>query len=988
MKEPSPPPSVSSARGTGTSRGVARARGIGREGAQRVPSARGRRGGVPREQRGALSAGQTGLVQGVEVPHAVAVAQAEPHQQRRGGPDGQVDGKRELPLVRAGREHRAVVPWVAPEASGQQAPALVRGPHGLRKVPPRADEVQQVGARVAVASSTVQAKHGIRKLQRCLPRGLLVQKRPLRVVERHKPALGAERVALAVLLEVRKCGLDPARVEHHRHDRGDGQELDPVHKESLLAKVRLELHQQIVQDTNHGVLVLLGVDLLVWRDVPVVIGGVDLHQHHGLSNLHQQLGLRGQAIQVDSVPSVHSLAGGLLVLPVGIGHDAESPRVSHVPVKVTEAGEVRVRRAWVGNVSDEDQHLLVVALCPVGVELGHDCGTVDEVAVVEVVIVVVRIAEVEVGVLERGALQPRLVVGADGVSSRWRPLLLNPNVLASAGNQTSPGLVIDKQVLRLMVQPSGEIAAKPVQHVVGNLGLPQLVRDQHNACHLGQQLARIVWVNHPLLHIPRQIKRSVRVVAAALEVVHDGGDLRTVGGANPRNWLRGVQQPPNVARYLHSEAVTASVEVTPAEDHPGRAVAGQQAEVVRQRDHRHQPSGQSGPAPVVLEVERHRDHPADVVRAQDRALRAHVAPDIQGCLVVGDVGIVVDVGHVGGGTMRGDVVQACGAVVHQGHSNDPREALLWGQEVARWAGLALHSSSRRDPHHPLLVTVAQHRGELVPRVLGSVAGDLLPIQGEAPNPLEGSDGGGRCVGVLHGHVGAAVQNSRLHGGPPLHGEADLVGPFHAITARPASVDHPVPVDNVLHNVALRHDPRVGDFHPVLDDVEHVGELGNIVLPDRARGEGGGSPPLVRRGASGLVKAQQVLAGADVGLALDCGIALVHGVPHGNRVEGLGQHVGGVLRHRQRLLRGPRGERLLVPSLSLVGARRRSLRGLRLQDASHQPAHLRANLRVLHDHYRLASRSGGANPGALHAVRHGHRVDQFPIKILVLDTVPL
>lgn len=53
--------------------------------------------------------------------------------------------------------------------------------------------------------------------------------------------------------------------------------------------------------------------------------------------------------------------------------------------------------------------------------------------VVEVVVVVVRVPEVEVRVAESGALQLRLVVGADGVPVGLRPLLhLNPDVPVQA----------------------------------------------------------------------------------------------------------------------------------------------------------------------------------------------------------------------------------------------------------------------------------------------------------------------------------------------------------------------------------------------------------------------------------------------------------------------------------------------------------------------------------------------------------------------------
>mmetsp|Transcript_110520 Transcript_110520/g.191530 ORF Transcript_110520/g.191530 Transcript_110520/m.191530 type:complete len:553 (-) Transcript_110520:1412-3070(-) len=433
------------------------------------------------------------------------------------------------------------------------ARGLIRHPAFPLVVSPGRNEVQRVGQTITITAGCLQSEHLVGQGHGLSPGRVLVDHSVLRDHEGDKATLGAEGVP-AVFLEAREAPLDPIGVEHEVHNRRDGQELDPMDEEPVGTEVGLELHDQVVNDPHHGVMELLRVDVDVLGDVPVKVGADGLHLHHGLPRQGDQRLVGGFAVEVDPVPGVDGLAGRLLPLSVRVRVDAEGPRVPHEEVEVPEGGEVLVFRTWVGNVPDQGKHLLVVLLGPGLVELGDDGGGVDEVPVVEVVVVVVGVAEIEVGVRQRGALQLGRVVAADWIPVRLRPIPpLDPDVLAAAGDHPAPGLVVDQEVLGGVVQPAGDVSSHAVQHLVPGIGFRQLIRNEDQATHLGQELTHVVGVDHAVLHVVTDVVVLIRGLVPAHQRPTDGLQLLLVWLSDPGDIVAGVEQRPRVARKLQAE---------------------------------------------------------------------------------------------------------------------------------------------------------------------------------------------------------------------------------------------------------------------------------------------------------------------------------------------------------------------------------------------------------------------------------------------------
>ena len=79
-----------------------------------------------------------------------------------------------------------------------------------------------------------------------------------------------------------------------------------------------------------------------------------------------------------------------LVLPVKIGRkrDTAGPRVSLIPVLVTKQGECRILYRWIGNISNEHDHLFKEFSTPLRVKVRDNRRSVNVIPVVKMMIIV------------------------------------------------------------------------------------------------------------------------------------------------------------------------------------------------------------------------------------------------------------------------------------------------------------------------------------------------------------------------------------------------------------------------------------------------------------------------------------------------------------------------------------------------------------------------------------------------------------------------
>ena len=152
-------------------------------------------------------------------------------------------------------------------------------------------------------------------------------------------------------------------------------------------------------------------------DMPIPIGRTQLHCRHQLpqignmpshgtirSIIHKRF-FHNLSEQANTLISRNTLTRTLLIPSIQIrpsthGSDTTGPRITQIPILVTEYGKVLISRGRIGNVADVEKDVFKVATTPVRIEVSCYCRCVDMVSVVEVMIVVEPISKIQARIIK------------------------------------------------------------------------------------------------------------------------------------------------------------------------------------------------------------------------------------------------------------------------------------------------------------------------------------------------------------------------------------------------------------------------------------------------------------------------------------------------------------------------------------------------------------------------------------------------------------